>query len=119
VRYPYIGVKTEDLTPSIARQFGDGVRRGAVIASVVPGSPGDRAGLRGATEERFFRGQSVSRGGDVVVAINGLPVRSADDLIRIIAERLDPGDATVFSVVRGRQRRDVRVVLGERPAEPG
>jgi S1-C subfamily serine protease len=119
VLYPYVGVNTEDLTPSIARQFGDAVDRGAVIASVEDGGPADRAGLRGSNEERFFRGQTISRGGDVVVAINGTPVRSADDLVRIVAERLTAGETAVFTVVRGRERRDVRVVLGERPFNPG
>jgi S1-C subfamily serine protease len=118
VTYSYVGVTTEDLTPSIAREFGDAVERGAVIAIVRPGTPGARAGLRGATERRFFRGVSVSRGGDIVVAIDGMPVRGADDLVRIIAERLRPGQTAVFSIVRGRDRRDVRVVLGERPTSP-
>jgi 2-alkenal reductase len=118
VAYSYVGVKTENLTPSIAREFGDAVERGAVIAAVTPSSPGDRAGLRGASEERFFRGESVSRGGDIVVAINEFPVRSADDLVRIIAERLSPGDTATFTVMRGDDRRRIRVVLGERPARP-
>jgi S1-C subfamily serine protease len=115
VAYSYVGVTTEDLTPSIAREFGDPVERGAVIAHVRPDSPGARAGLRGRTAERFFRGESVSRGGDIVVAINGIAVRTADDLVRIIAERLRPGETAVFTVLRGGDRRDVRVVLGERP----
>jgi S1-C subfamily serine protease len=118
VAYSYVGVTTEDLTPSIAREFGDPVERGAVIVDVRRDSPGDRSGLRGATEQRFFRGESVSRGGDIVVAIDGLPVRTADELVRIIAERLRPGETAVFTVVRGRERRDVRVVLGERPTRP-
>jgi serine protease Do len=118
VAYSYVGVTTEDLTPSIAREFGDSVQRGAVIANVTPGSPGADAGLRGATERRFFRGESVSRGGDVVVAIDGRPVRTADDLVRIIAERLTPGDTATFTIVRGGERRQIRVHLGERPTRP-
>jgi 2-alkenal reductase len=118
VRYAWVGIRAEDLTPSIAREFGDSVERGAVIAELRADGPGARAGLRGATEERFFRGESVSRGGDIVVAIDGLSVRGADDLVRIIAERLTPGDAAVFTVVRGRERRDIRVVLGARPTRP-
>jgi 2-alkenal reductase len=118
VAYSYVGVTTEDLTPSIAREFGDPVQRGAVIARVIEDSPGERAGLRGATQRRFFRGESVSRGGDIVIAIDGRPVRRADDLVRIVAERFSPGDTAVFTVFRGGERRDVRVVLGERPARP-
>ena len=118
VVYSYVGVTTEDLTPSIAREFGDPVQHGAVIALVKPDTPGERAGLRGATQRRFFRGEPVSRGGDIVIAIDGRPVRRADDLVRIVAERFSPGDTAVFTVFRGGERRDVRVVLGERPARP-
>jgi 2-alkenal reductase len=118
VRYAWVGIRAEDLTPSIAREFGDSVERGAVIAELRADGPGAKAGLRGRTEERFFRGESVSRGGDIVVAIDGLPVRDADDLVRIIAERLTPGEAAVFTVVRGPERRDIRVVLGARPTRP-
>jgi S1-C subfamily serine protease len=118
VVYSYVGVTTEDLTPSIAREFGDPVQRGAVIAEVRPDTPGEAAGLRGSSEQRFFRGESVSRGGDIVVAINGFPVRSADDLVRIIGERLSPGETATFTVIRGDDRRRIRVVLGERPARP-
>jgi S1-C subfamily serine protease len=89
-----------------------------VIAELRADGPGARAGLRGATEERFFRGESVSRGGDVVVAIDGRPVRTADDLVRIIAERLTPGDTATFTIVRGGERRQIRVHLGERPTRP-
>src|SRR5439155_12308454 len=44
VAYAYVGITTEDLTPGIARRFGYPVRYGAVITSVRPDSPGDRAG---------------------------------------------------------------------------
>jgi S1-C subfamily serine protease len=118
VSYSYVGVTTEDLTPSIAREFGDPVERGAVIAEVRPGGPGDRAGLRGSFERRFFRGEPVPRGGDIVIAIDGLPVRRADDLVRIVAERFSPGDAATFTLVREGERQQIRVVLGERPANP-
>ena len=118
VVYSYVGVTTEDLTPSIAREFGDPVQRGAVIAGVRRDSPGERAGLRGATQQHFFRGETVSRGGDIVIAIDGQPVQRADDLVRIVADRFSPGDTAVFTVFRGGQKRDVRVVLGERPTRP-
>ena len=118
VTYSYVGVRAEDLTPSIAREFGDPVEHGAVIAQVTSGGPAERAGLRGASEERFFRGESVSRGGDIVVAIAGAPVRNADDLVRILSERFSPGDTATFTVLRGGERRTFRVVLDERPENP-
>jgi 2-alkenal reductase len=118
VKYAYVGITTEDLTPGTARQFHYPVRYGAVITSVQPGSPGARAGLRGGDEDRDYNGETFTLGGDVVVAIDGKPVRSATDVLRIVAERLRPGQPSTFTVFRDGTRRDVRVVLSERPQNP-
>jgi S1-C subfamily serine protease len=116
VEYSYIGIKTENLTPSIARHFHFRARYGALVAEVKPGSPGDRAGLQGARGEVFFDGDQVSEGGDVIVAIDGRRVRSADDVVRMVSEQLVPGDRVTFTVVRSGRRLQIPVVLGARPA---
>jgi S1-C subfamily serine protease len=118
VAYAYVGITTADLTPGLARRFGYSVRYGAVITSVRPGSPGDRAGLRGGTDQRAFNGLPFTYGGDVVVAIAGRAVRSANDVARTVAEQLRPGQAVSVTVVRDGSRRSVRVVLGTRPRNP-
>jgi S1-C subfamily serine protease len=119
VSYAYVGITSEDLTPGIARRFGYPVKYGAVITSVRPGSPGARAGLRGGTDERDFNGVSFTYGGDVLVAVDGAPVRGANDVVRVVAERLRPGQESTFTIVRDGSRRQVRVVLGTRPKNPG
>jgi S1-C subfamily serine protease len=118
VAYAYIGVTTEDLTPGIARRFRYPVRYGAVITSVRPGSPGAHVGLRGGSDERDFNGVPFTYGGDVLVAIDGVPVRSANDVVRAVSERLRPGQAATLTILRDGSRRDVRVVLGTRPGNP-
>ena len=116
VVYPYVGVKTQDLTPSAARRFGFGVRRGAVIVEVSSGSPASRAGLRAATDRQFFDGDpDVPVNGDVIVAIGGERVLTADDVLRIVSQRLAAGKRATFTIVRGSQRRQVRVLLARRP----
>jgi S1-C subfamily serine protease len=115
VVYPYVGVNTQDLTPSAARRFGFGVQRGAVIVEVKGGSPAARAGLRAATSRQFFEGDPlVPVDGDVIVAIDGERVESADDVLRIVSERLIVGERATFTVVRGSERRQVRLVLARR-----
>jgi S1-C subfamily serine protease len=118
VAYAYVGITTADLTPGLARRFGYPVRYGAVITSVQPGSPGERAGLRGGTEQRDFNGLGVTYGGDVLVAIDGRPVRNANDVVRAVAERFSPGQVSTFTIVRDGSRRGVRVVLSTRPQNP-
>ena len=116
VRYAYVGITTEDLTPSIAKRFGYAAKRGALVDAVTPGSAAARAGLQAGPREVVFQGQALKVGGDAVVAIAGLPVTNAEDVVRIVSERLLPGETTPFTVVRGGQRRIVRVTLTERPA---
>ena len=118
VAYAYVGVNAEDLTPAIAKRFGYPVQRGAVIANVVPESPGEDAGLRGGSERRLLNGFPVRLGGDVVVKIDDRDVRSADDLVRVVSERLAPGQVVRFTVLRDGRRMVVPVRLGERPRRP-
>jgi S1-C subfamily serine protease len=118
VAYAYVGITTADLTPGLARHFGYPVRYGAVITSVQPGSPGERAGLRGGTEQRDFNGLAFTYGGDVLVAIDGRPVRNANDVVRAVAERFRPGEVSTLTIVREGSRRRVRVVLSTRPQNP-
>jgi S1-C subfamily serine protease len=118
VSYAYVGVNAEDLTPTIARRFGYPVQRGAVIACVVSDSPGDKAGLRGGDERRELNGFEFRHGGDVVVQIGNSRVRSADDLVRTISERVLPGQVVRFTVLRGERRLVLPVRLAERPRRP-
>ena len=118
VRYAWMGVSTQTLTPRLARHFGYAARRGAAVQPVIDGGPADEAGLRVGAAEEEFDGVPFRPRGDVIVAVNGEPVESSEDLVRVITERLRPGQAATFTVVRGEKRRDVRVVLEERPLDP-
>ena len=118
VAYAYVGINAEDLTPTIAKRFGYPVQRGAVIASVVPKGPGEEAGLRGGSDQRQVNGLPVRVGGDVVVKIGDREVESADDLVRVVSERLAPGQVVRFTILRDGRRMVVPVQLGERPRRP-
>jgi S1-C subfamily serine protease len=117
VSYAYVGISTDDLTPAVARRIEAGAQRGALVTRVDDG-PGCDAGLRAGTRVLDVNGREVQAGGDVVVAISGRPVRSADDLVRIVGSDLLPGQIVTFSIVRGERRLDVPVRLSERPSDP-
>lgn len=118
VRYAYAGVETEDLTPSLARHLGLRLSRGAIVDRVTPGGPAAAAGIHGAVANAQFQGVAIVTGSDVVVAVNGLPVSNADDLVRIITNKLRPGQTAVFSVLRAGRKRAIAVRLGSRSADP-
>jgi S1-C subfamily serine protease len=119
VSYAFVGVVTEDLTPSLARRFDYPVKRGAVITGVVKGSPAAAAGLRAGSGTEDLLGIEFVRGGDVIVAIGGYPVRSKEDIVRIVTTSLSPGQVARFTIQRGHVRREIPVRLGERPETTG
>lgn len=117
VRYAWVGVSTQTLTPALARRFEYPEERGAVVQSVVAGSPAAEAGLRAGGNEEEFTGIEFRPGGDLIVAIDGVEVDSAEDVVREVTRR-SPGETLRLTVWRGDERRVVRVVLGERPVVP-
>jgi S1-C subfamily serine protease len=118
VEYAYAGVQTQDLTPALARRLGFGDRRGALITEVTAGGPAAKAGLRGGSKELQFQGETVLTGGDVVLAVGGSAVTGADDLVRIVTNRLRARQTVVFTILRDGRRRSVAVRLAARPATP-
>jgi 2-alkenal reductase len=118
VVYPYVGIRSDDVTPGLSRHFDLGVRRGALVGSVESDSPAERAGLRGGTGSTTYRGLTVTLGGDVIVAIGKAPVRSAADVARILTESYYPGETADVTVIRDGKRLVLPIVLGERPPRP-
>ena len=84
VRYAYIGIRTQDVTPGIAAAFDLGAERGALVTRVEDGTPAAQAGLRGGSRTEALNGVDVTLGGDLIVAIAGKPVGGADDVSRIV-----------------------------------
>jgi 2-alkenal reductase len=114
VSYAFIGVSTEDLTPALARHFGYPVDHGAVIATVQEDSPAATAGLRGGNRDETYLGVDFKDGGDVIVALAGHPVRSSEDVVRIVTDDLSPGQVTKITVLRDGKRLQIPVRLAKR-----
>jgi 2-alkenal reductase len=120
VTYAYVGISTENLTPSLARALGYKAGHGALIVGVNSGSPAERAGLLAGNREAYVLGRTVETGGDVILAIDGKPVNGADDVVRFVSFSLRPKDVAVFTVMKpGGERRKVAVTLTERRLPAG
>jgi len=115
VAYAYLGMETEDLTPGIARTFGFPVQHGAIVNAVARGGPAAAAGVRAGHRTVAWQHRALTLGGDAIVAIDGTPVASSDDVARLVAERMVPGEAAWFTVIRGGKRLVVPITLGARP----
>jgi S1-C subfamily serine protease len=115
-RYAYLGVGAATVYPQLAERFGLGTDTGAWLQEVTPGGPGAAAGLRGGTGSTRFQARPYATGGDVIVAVDGRPVRRDSDLAALVSRRA-PGTTVTLTIVRDGKRREVRARLGERPLE--
>lgn len=103
LRRPSLGV--EVAPDALAARAGV---QGVLVLEVEPGSGAERAGLR-PTRRGTFGGVEL---GDVIVGIDGEPVRSYADLV-LQLERHEPADRVLLEIERNGRRREVEVFLGD------
>lgn len=109
--HPWLGVSGMSLIPDIAKQMGlEKNYKGVLVTSVVDNSPAKKSGLRQTQhdENRFS-------GGDVIVAIDGHPIRGMDDLIIYLSLNKNVGDSVTMQVYRDGQLIDITAALEARP----
>jgi len=76
------------------------VEEGVLVEQVAKNSSADVAGIRGGGRSVWVGNAAIRVGGDVVVSVGGLPVRSWRDILQI-AEDKRPGDELEFVFFRG------------------
>lgn len=81
--------------------------KGLLVINVLPGSAADRAGIR---ETKQVRGKIIL--GDIILAVNGTPVESYDDLLNEL-ERYNIGDEVALIVLRDDEPTEIKVRLEE------
>jgi putative serine protease PepD len=113
VQRAYLGVHIQTIPSAAAAQLGG--TAGVEITSVVAGSPAAKAGLKGATGSQVVNGQQYATGGDVITAIDGQAVSSADTLQAEVAGK-KPGSQATLTIVRNGSTKTVTVTLGSRPS---
>jgi serine protease Do len=97
LRRPRIGLQVRAVDAVVAEAFALPEVRGAFVAGVEPDGTARAAGIRA---------------GDVVIAINGTPIRDDADFIVRLAE-FRPSQEVTLRVIRESTPRDVRIRLGE------
>ncbi len=115
VEYAYIGVSSQALYPQLAEKLGLDTTFGGLIATVVPGGPAEKAGLKGGTGTLKFQAGEYTTGGDVILQVEGHDVIEPDDLARLISSR-KPGEKVTLTVLHDGKKEKVEVTLSKRPA---
>jgi serine protease Do len=101
VRRGMLGVTVQGVNADLAKSLGLGAAHGAIVSDVTAGSPASKAGLQA---------------GDVILALNGRPVDTSNDLRNHIAP-LGPGATVNLRVLRDGREREVTAVLSELQTE--
>ncbi len=97
--HPYIGIEYLPLTPAAAAQLNVNVTQGALIESVVSGSPAADAGLQK---------------NDIITQIDGQDLKTDSSLAEIV-DTHKPGDVVSLTVNRNGQTQQIKLTLGTRP----
>jgi S1-C subfamily serine protease len=95
------------------------VDRGVLVQTVTPGSPADKAGVKGGDIVARVDNNEIRLGGDIITAVDGRKVRTGDDLVNAIATKKQ-GDKVKIDVLHDGRERTVEVTLAARPTQtPG
>jgi len=97
--HPYMGIQGQNANSTLPVDNTYGVAKGAIVTDVVKDSPADKAGLRQK---------------DIIVAADGKPVDTMDDLIAQIRQK-KVGDTLQLTFLRNGKQKTVSVVLVEKP----
>ena len=104
-----LGVRTQEVTPDLARSFGLASAAGALVILVEKASPAEKAGMAP---------------GDIILKVDGKPIESSGDLPQMIASR-PPGTVVKIQVWRQGAQKELVATIAElgaaaprAPAEP-
>ncbi len=98
VKRGWLGVSIQDVDQNTAKALDLPKSKGALVASVRPGEPADKAGIQV---------------GDVIISVQGNSISDADELTRVIGE-MSPGQEINISLWRNGKIKKVTVKLGLR-----
>jgi serine protease Do len=96
-----IGVQIDQVTKEVAESIGLGKAQGALVRSVEPGAPAEKAGVEA---------------GDIITRFDGKVVEKSSDLPRMVGGT-KPGTRSVLTVFRRGAHKDLTVTIAEVEAD--
>ena len=95
--HPWLGISGGKISPDLAKAAGLPANyRGVVVGSVQAGSPAEKAGIKGLTQDD----NGATNFGDIITAVDGHPIRQIDDILNYIESYKNVGDDIQLTVNR-------------------
>src|SRR5918911_2656952 len=111
--HPWLGISGGSITPDLAQSVNLPINfKGVIVGSVQSGSPADKAGLRGASQDIMNLNPQI---GDIITAIDNHPVRRIDDIINYIESHKSVGDVVNVKANRNGKAINLSLILQPRP----
>ncbi|HSA97590.1 MAG TPA: trypsin-like peptidase domain-containing protein [Candidatus Nitrosotenuis sp.] len=113
--HPWVGISGRDIDPDLADVLKIEDARGFLIINVLKGSPAEKAGLRGTTNSTEVDGVRYQIGGDIILSVDGTPVRKIDDILIHLQREKSVGDEMSLQILRDGRVTSLVLTLEERP----
>ncbi|MEE8255277.1 MAG: trypsin-like peptidase domain-containing protein [Nitrosopumilaceae archaeon] len=113
--HPWVGISGRDINPDLAKILNLKDAKGFLIVTVVEKSPADKAGLLGSSKTKEIDGVTYQVGGDVILSVDGKPVRKIDDILIHLQREKSVGDEMVLEILRDGRNTNFVILLEERP----
>jgi S1-C subfamily serine protease len=110
--YPHswLGMSGRSLGLVLNRELGLGPNfRGVLVDSLVNGGPADKAGIKGIHQALH---------GDIITALDGIPIKSTHDLLSYIQDNKSLGEKITITIYRNNHTSNLIATLGQRPTSP-
>jgi S1-C subfamily serine protease len=112
VQHAFLGVTGVSISSRLSSSLNLPTDKGVLIQQAI--GPAKKAGIKGGDTQVTVGSADIVLGGDVLLEIDGKPVKSMDDVIAAIDAK-KPGDTVTLKLLRGSKQRTATVELGSRP----
>lgn len=103
-----LGIEGETLTPEIAKNTELPVTTtGVLVLRVIVGSIADKAGLRGCGKTMKINGKDTRVGGDIITKVDGLELKTIEDLRLYIKQYYIDGQKISLRIIRDNSELDL------------
>ncbi len=104
------------MRPEFAKEMNlNSDQRGALVIDVTENSPAAKAGIRASQRTVTIDGQQVNVGGDVIVSVDGNPVKTFEDVVTYLARNTSVGQKINLGLLRDGKVANAEVTLEARP----